>query len=167
MSSFNNMLEQYLFNAAAKFIDLADQRTQTDLIDLISRVNEYPVLVDADPKIAILQSPPETEWQQVLAKPINLKSVYTQKLIGVTRKRICQQEAYINCIEVAIRFTQHQGQVIEYKCFVDPLRCNELRRNEQILKQHQAHLATARITYKVLLDRLHRLSDKSLVISIV
>lgn len=153
---FNKILEQYLFSVSNKFIELADQETQSYLINLISQIDSTTGQVLDDPLRQLEQSS-ETEWEQVLSQPVNLTSVYNQWLIGITRQRVRRQEAYIAHIEETIRFAEQQGQLIQNKFLSEPLQAVQLNRNKEFLKQCQGYLAIAHTTKKALFDQLNRL----------
>lgn len=157
--SFNKLLEQYLSSTGTKFIELATHESQTKLINLMLGVDTISAPVDSKQSPRSIQ-PVDTEWQQVLDKPVNLQSVHNQWLIGITRHRISQRESYIANIELAIKFTRQQYQLIQTSFSSEPSRSKLLLRNYTILKQYKQHLATAYTNQKVAVNQLSRLSGQ-------
>ncbi len=157
--SFNKLLEQYLSNAATKFIELADHKGQTGLINLMLSVDTVSSSVNNKKLFRSIQ-PLATEWQQVLDKPVSFQPVHNKWLIGATYHRLSKQEAYIAQIELAIEFTQQQCQLIKTNFPIEPVRSKLLHRNNTILDQYQQHLKAAQTTYQAVMNRLSQLSGK-------
>lgn len=155
--SFNRLLEQYLTTVATKFFESASHKNQAGLINLILGVDTVSAVIDNKQSLRSIQ-PVDTEWQQVLNKPVDLRSVHNQWLVGITRHRIRQQEAYIAHIELAIEFTQQQYQIIQTNFLNEPSRSKLLCRNNTILKQYERHLAIARTNQKAATKQLSRLN---------
>ena len=153
---FNKLLEQYLFKVSEQYIDLADPPTQTGLITFINRVDGGSAAGDTAP-LKHTSQPLATEWQAVLDTPVDWQSVHSHWLIGVARRHLLRQDAYIAHIDETIRFTQHQGELIKSKFLKEPLRSAQLDRNKALLEQHQGYLATACLTRQALLNQLSKL----------
>lgn len=156
--TFDKLLEQYLFSVSIQFIDLADPQTQTDLINFNSRVDGGSAPGD-EALLGHTSQPSATEWQEVLDTPVDWQSVHSHWLIGVIRQRLLRQEAYIAHIDETIRFTHHQGQLIEDTFFNESFRSAQLDRNKALLKQHQGYLDTACLARQKLLNQLSQLAE--------
>ncbi|MFD2937352.1 hypothetical protein [Spirosoma flavum] len=154
--SFDKLLEHYVFSVAAKFIGLANQETQTELIKLISSVDtastpgestcEQPLLMPIEQL--------EKQWQQVLTKPVNLKSVHDQWLIALTRQQIKSHEVRIAHLELAIIITEQSFQRVQCNIPNEPSRSRLLNYYEVALKRYQQHLATAQTRKFLTLNQL-------------
>ncbi|GAB3721292.1 hypothetical protein [Spirosoma lituiforme] len=148
---FHQLLEHYLFSAAAKFIHLAKPDDQNQLIHLINRVNAD---VDSLPSAA---SP---LWEKEREEPIPSESVPAHEhwLIAHVQRQIQRQEAYIRHLEKAIRVTKTCAQTIDYQVHTEPARSAMLSRNGHMLEFYQRHLAQMKSRQRVLSQQLSRLA---------
>lgn len=139
--SFYPILERYVHRVATGYIEYADQATQDSLIGLINRISDCAG--NADLPCPLSLQPEQTEWAQVLQKPVDWRSVHRQWLLGISAERAKRQEGYVARLKQAITLTEQHLQQAR-TVGLPASHCSDLvARYERILASYQLHLDQA------------------------
>lgn len=118
--SFDELLERYVFNAAAQFIEQADPETQARIINLLNHVGKTVPSVSTPVNSKSLEladtSPAESydvqlesQWEEVLRKPVRNKRIKNETH-GLTRRMVDLRQICMNsttfCIDQLQRLLQ-------------------------------------------------------------
>ncbi len=122
-TSFDQLLEQYIFAVANLQIGSARPATQTAILSLWQVVDN--AVTAANPVITSPAAQP-AEWDYVLQKPINWRSVHQQWLQRVLRARGQQHMSYLIRLKQAIAITHLHLRTVQ---------------NSQLSEQEQTRLA--------------------------
>ncbi|WP_020606636.1 hypothetical protein [Spirosoma spitsbergense] len=96
--SFDKLLEKYVFNAAAQFIDQVDPEMQTKIIDLLNHIGKTTPPTSAPINCNSLELTTtfpaescdiqlERQWKEALRKPVRKKRIKNE-IYGLTRRLI-------------------------------------------------------------------------------
>jgi len=152
---FSEVLEQYALKVANLFIESADSSTQSELIQLINRIDTNsgaPGLLSGDEE--------KSEWQEVLEAPVDWGSIDRQWFISLFRQRIERHQRYRNYLEKAIEQTRQRYQHIQNSIFREPFRSSLLHRHTVALASYQQQLAAAKRNHQLNLNQLAHFERK-------
>lgn len=155
-ASFDQLLEQYIVNVARHRIGLAEPKRQTELIALWQQVSDA-----AKPAESLTASPlPQpTEWDAVLQKPVDWRSVNRQWVRQLIQERSQHHEKYLIRLKQAIEKTQRHVLAIERSPLPEPIRARQRSHFQHILHMYQQQSAEAerlRDRYRANLTRSKR-----------
>lgn len=140
ISPFNQLLEQYIFKVASHQIGSAEPTTQTAMLSLWQTVND--AVVPANPVTASPAAQP-AEWDYVLQKPINWRSVHQQWLQRILRDRNQQHMAYLIRLKQAITTTHFHLQAVQNSPLPVRVQTRLSAHYEHTLRMYQHQLAQA------------------------
>jgi len=147
-NSFFEVLAQYVFKIADRYIESVEPDRQTALIDLYTTIvkSAEEILPAAD-----LTGSQSTEWRQVLQDSINWKSVNRQWLSGIDRARLNRNKLYITRLELAIKTTNGHLQQLQISHLSESRRSGLEAFYKHILTVYRQQLAKALVIRKSIL----------------
>lgn len=137
---FNQLLEAYIFNVANHQIRSAEPSLQTELLALWKTVSDT---VEPDESLATSPSPPPTEWDAVLQKPVDWCSMNRQWVHQLIQERSQHHEKYLIRLKQAIEKTQLHVLAIERSSLPEHIRARQLAHFQFILHMYQQQSADA------------------------
>lgn len=102
----------------------------------------------------------EREWVEILSQPVNLRSVINERLIGLTRNQIRNQNDRIARLERGIETIEQRLEQVEYIYAIKPGCINLLSRNQMSLRQYQQQLDLAQSRRQLLQSQLLKLQTQ-------
>jgi len=154
--SFNKTLEQYALKVANLFIESADQATQSELIQFISRIDTTSGPVENHTEV-VSGVDLESEWQQIFDVPVDWVSVQNHRLISQIRHRIKRNELYMAHLKQAILTVEQRCQRAQNTIVYEPNRSNLLNRHRKTQVCFQQQLDLAQREQQVNLNQLCQL----------
>lgn len=131
---FNQLLEEYIFKVANQQIGSAEPSLQTELLALWQTVRDT-----AKPDESFTESllPQPSEWDAVLEKPIDWRSVNRQWLQQLIEERSQQHEKYLIRLKLAIEKTQLHLSAVKRSPLPEHSRARQLSNFQYILHMYQ------------------------------
>ena len=155
--SFDKLLEKYVFNVAAQFIDQVDPETQTKIIDLLNHIGKHtpPSGVPINDNSLELTTFPaeyydlqlEKQWKEALGEPVRKRRTKNE-LHGITRRLInlyqIRIESTIFCIGQLQRLLKRSHNTISD------------RGRQSYLMSHYQSIINNKAAYLTKLQALHQ-----------
>ncbi|MFD2934024.1 hypothetical protein [Spirosoma flavum] len=129
------------------------QIIKAEILDNDQRINLSPEAFDGSTMSSSIQQL-ESEWQQILSEPVNLRSVHNEWLVALVRKRIRDNEAHIAQLELAIKTTEQNCRRIRNSICDKRCPSKQLKELEVLLNQYKQYLFNAQTRQKKILDQL-------------
>ncbi|NDU99320.1 hypothetical protein [Spirosoma terrae] len=155
-NEFKAQFEKYIFSVINSVIASASPELQTKLINLFNKVNERK-----QEQVSLPDTPspePSTEWHQILARPVDYRSMERQRLIILNKQQIVQMKAHIFRLESAIDQVEKRAAQNQARFSSEITRFRIRAMEQHILTQMKERLVTTNqnLTWNEnLLIRLH------------
>lgn len=150
---FDQLLEAYIFTVANHQIGSAERNLQAELFALWRTVSDT---TNPDESFTESPLPQPTEWDAVLQKPIDWRSVNRTWLEQLIRERSHHHAKYLIRLRQAIAKTQFHVQAVEVSPLSEHIRARLLKHYQCTLHMYQQQLAHAERLQASYFNKLNR-----------